>query len=201
MSKEYYIGDSDFWGNNSPNDKFNKELVPLLKKLGVKSDTDLDKIANIVKDISSMSYENGYDNCEKENQEYLQVMEHKNILSYIAKDIQKTCERLGIYAEFTPKDEKHIVSSDFKMEPAIFKSIHVEADLHIHPSEVSGEDDVLDIDVSLHYRYYHWEGGENGCNIGWMKYQIQQAFFNKDKVYIDNFESLCTIKRWRGIEL
>lgn len=34
MSKEYYIGDSDFWGNNSPNDKFNKELVPLLKKLG-----------------------------------------------------------------------------------------------------------------------------------------------------------------------
>lgn len=70
MSKEYYIRDSDFWGNNSPNDKFNKELVPLLKKLGVKSETDLDKIANIVKDISSMSYENGYDNCEKENQEY-----------------------------------------------------------------------------------------------------------------------------------
>lgn len=70
MSKEYYIGDSDFWGNNSPNDKFNKELVPLLKKLGVKSETDLDKIANIVNVISSMSYENGYDNCEKENQEY-----------------------------------------------------------------------------------------------------------------------------------
>ena len=70
MSKEYYIGDSDFWGNNSPNDKFNKELVPLLKKLGVKSEIDLDKIANIVNDISSMSYENGYDNCEKENQEY-----------------------------------------------------------------------------------------------------------------------------------
>ena len=44
MSKEYYIVDSHFWGNNSPNDKLN--------------------------DISSMSYENGYDNCEKENQEY-----------------------------------------------------------------------------------------------------------------------------------
>lgn len=128
-------------------------------------------------------------------------MEHKNILSYIAKDIQKTCERLGIYAEFIPMDEKRIVSSDFKMQPAIFKSIHVEADLHIHPSEVSGEDDVLDIDVSLYYRYYPWEGGENGCNIGWTKYQIQQAHFDKNKVYIDNFESLCTIKRWRGIEL
>lgn len=64
-------------------------------------------------------------------------MEHINILSYIAKDIQKTCERLGIYAEFTPRSEKLIESSDFKMEPAIFKSIHVEADLHIHPSEVS----------------------------------------------------------------
>lgn len=24
---------------------------------------------------------------------------------------------------------------------------------------------------------------------------------DKDKVYIDNFESLCTIKRWRGVEL
>lgn len=128
-------------------------------------------------------------------------MEHKNILSYIAKDIQKTCERLGIYAEFTPKDEKRIESSDFKMQPAIFKSIHVNADVRIHKSEVSEEDDVLDIDVSLHYRYYHWDGGENGCDIGWIKYQIQQSNFNKDKVYIDNLKILCTIKKWRGLTI
>lgn len=87
------------------------------------------------------------------------------------------------------------------MQPAIFKSIHVEANLNIHPSDVSGEDDVLDIDVGLCYRYYHWEGGENGCNIGWMKYQIQQSNYNKDKVYIDKFKILCTINKWRGPEI
>ena len=83
----------------------------------------------------------------------------------------------------------------------ILKCIHVNADVRIHKSEVSEEDDVLDIDVSLHYRYYHWDGGENGCDIGWIKYQIQQSNFNKDKVYIDNLKILCTIKKWRGLTI
>lgn len=128
-------------------------------------------------------------------------MEHKNILSYIAKDIQNTCERLGIYAEFTPKDEKHIVSSDFKMQPAIFKSIHVEVSVNVHPSEFDGEDDILDIDVSIYYRYYHWEGGENGESLGWCKYKIQKSYYDQDKVFVDNFEQLCLIRKWRGITI
>lgn len=129
-------------------------------------------------------------------------MKHKNILSYIAKDIQKQCERLGIYAEFTPMDdEKRIVSSDFKMQPAIFKSIHVEVNLYIRKSEISVQDDILDINVSLSYRYSLWEGGSNGFNLGWAMYQIQQTNFENDIVFIDKVEKLCTIKKWRGISL
>lgn len=64
--KIYNIGASDFFGKNTPNDKFNKELIPFLKKLGIKKEKDLDKIAEIVRDISFISYENGGDNREKE---------------------------------------------------------------------------------------------------------------------------------------
>lgn len=128
-------------------------------------------------------------------------MEHINILSYIAKDIQKTCERLGIYAEFAPKDEKHIVSSDFKVQPAIFKNIFVQANVNIKLSTTQGEDDILDIDVSLHYRYTEWDGGENGSRIGWMKYQIQKSRFEKDEVYMDNSDCFCNIKKWRGLTI
>lgn len=128
-------------------------------------------------------------------------MEHINILSYIAKDIQKTCERLGIYAEFTPRSEKLIESSDFKIQPAIFKKIFVQANINTKPSTTQGEDDVLDINVSLNYRYNEWDGGENGGRIGWMKYQVQKSHFEKDEVYMDGLDCFCNIKKWRGIEL
>ena len=56
----------DYFGNNSPNDKFNKELLPLLKNLGINKESDLDKIANLVPEIYEIGYDNGADVYVKE---------------------------------------------------------------------------------------------------------------------------------------
>lgn len=63
MSKEYYIGSGDYFGKNGPNEKFNKELVPFLKKLGIK-EKYIDRIAKHVEDIYQIGYSNGVDNTE-----------------------------------------------------------------------------------------------------------------------------------------
>ena len=123
-------------------------------------------------------------------------MEHKNILSYIAKDIQKTCERLGIYAEFTPKSEKLIESSDFKVQPSIFESIHIEVNLYLETDE---DDDTIDITACLRYRYTHWDGGENGCSLGSMEYHMLKSNYNNDRAYLDS--SLCLIEKSRGLTI
>lgn len=67
--KTYYIGEGDYFGNNSPNDKVNKELLPLLKNLGVNKKSDLDKIANLVSEIYEIGYDNGIDTYVKEMQD------------------------------------------------------------------------------------------------------------------------------------
>lgn len=67
--KIYYIGDGDYFGNNSPNDKFNRELLPLLKNLGINKESDLDKIANLVSEIYEIGYDNGADTYVKEMQD------------------------------------------------------------------------------------------------------------------------------------
>ena len=43
MKANYYIGGGDYWGENKPNDKFNKVIVPALLKMGIK-EKDMDKI-------------------------------------------------------------------------------------------------------------------------------------------------------------
>lgn len=67
--KTYYIGEGDYFGNNSPNDKFNRELLPLLKKLGINKESNLDKIADLVSEIYEIGYDNGADTYVKEMQD------------------------------------------------------------------------------------------------------------------------------------
>lgn len=64
--KIYNIGSGYFFKNKTSNDKFNKELIPFLKKLGINKEKDLNKIAEIVSEIYSIGYSNGSDNREKE---------------------------------------------------------------------------------------------------------------------------------------
>ena len=61
MKTNFYIGSGDYFGKNSPNDKFNKEIVPSLLKLGIK-EKDMDKVAKMFTDIYELGYDNGKDN-------------------------------------------------------------------------------------------------------------------------------------------
>lgn len=70
MNKQYKIGSGDFFGKCEANDKFNKELLLYLLKLNIK-ETDIDKIANLVSDIYSLAYDDGYNNAEHEASEYI----------------------------------------------------------------------------------------------------------------------------------
>lgn len=52
--KEYNLHRGDYFGkNDNATEKYNKELVPLLMKLGITKEKDLDKIFNVVDDIVS----------------------------------------------------------------------------------------------------------------------------------------------------
>lgn len=71
MTTNFYIGCGDYFGKDTtPDDLFNNKLVPLLKKYGIKSDTKLNEIALIVRDIAEAAYSNGADNRECEINEY-----------------------------------------------------------------------------------------------------------------------------------
>lgn len=70
INKQYKIGSGDYFGKCVANNKFNKELLPYLLKLNIK-EKDIDKIANIVSDIYSLAYDDGYDNAEHEADEYI----------------------------------------------------------------------------------------------------------------------------------
>ena len=62
VKKEYYIGSGDYFGNNKPNEKFNKEMVPYLKTLKLK-----EKDIDIFYDLG---YSNGVDNEACATNEY-----------------------------------------------------------------------------------------------------------------------------------
>ena len=55
----YFIGGGDPYGNNCPNDLFNKTYVPRLRELGIKDDCDMYEVANMFEEIYSIGHENG----------------------------------------------------------------------------------------------------------------------------------------------
>ena len=69
--KEYNLHRADYFGNNDiATEKYNKELVPLLNKLGITKEKDLDKIFNIVDDIVSEACINAANEARWEEHEY-----------------------------------------------------------------------------------------------------------------------------------
>ena len=65
MKENYYIGSGDYFGENGPNEVFNKTYVPRLLALGIKP-KDMDEVARMFEDIYGIGYSNGVDNerCE-----------------------------------------------------------------------------------------------------------------------------------------
>ena len=61
MKSDYYIGGGDYFGDNCPNENFNKVIVPRLLELGIKPE-NMDEVAKMFADIYKIGYSNG-DNC------------------------------------------------------------------------------------------------------------------------------------------
>ena len=61
MKQNYYIGGGDYFGDNCPNENFNKVIVPRLLELGIKPE-NTDEVAEMFADIYEIGYSNG-DNC------------------------------------------------------------------------------------------------------------------------------------------
>lgn len=122
-------------------------------------------------------------------------MKHQNIVSFIAKDIQKTCEKLGIYADFKQTGDKVIESDCFRLQPAIYKDIFVRVDLYVN-QDTEYEEDMV-ITCNLRYRYTMWDGGMNGCNLGQIDYRVQKENWDDDRVYLDDGYSL--VNKQKGL--
>ena len=60
MKPDYYIGEGDYMGRNSPNENFNKVIVPRLLELGIKPE-NMDEVADMFADIFEIGYSNGQD--------------------------------------------------------------------------------------------------------------------------------------------
>ena len=61
MKFDYYIGGGDYFGDNCPNENFNKVIVPRLLELGIKPE-NMDEVAKMFADIYEVGYSNG-ENC------------------------------------------------------------------------------------------------------------------------------------------
>lgn len=122
-------------------------------------------------------------------------MKHQNIVSFIAKDIQKTCEKLGIYADFKQTGSTTIDSDCFHVQPAIFKSVHVHACLYVN-QDTEYEEDMV-ITVCLRYAYENWEGEEDYINLGQIDYRVQKVNWDNDLVYLD--DDYCLVNKEKGL--
>lgn len=67
---KYYMGLTDYFGNNDPGKLFEDKLLPCLRKFGIKKEKDIKEIFDIVREISEESYSNGGENREGELNDY-----------------------------------------------------------------------------------------------------------------------------------
>lgn len=106
-----------------------------------------------------------------------------NVLNYIAKDIQTKMTRFCIVADFHIEEALNyanrsydkIVSSNFIIQPMIFKDIHAEGPVRITLRDVGGCV-YREINIRVELRHNYWTGGQNGFDFAKFMYLLK----NKD---------------------
>lgn len=63
---KYYMGLTGYFGENDPGKLFEDKLLPLLRNFGIKKESDIKKVFDIVHEIAEESYSNGGDNRQGE---------------------------------------------------------------------------------------------------------------------------------------
>ena len=129
----------------------------------------------------------------------------KQVLDFIAKDIQAQCMRLGINAQFSTEvstnrwgdDVFEIKSTQFNTTPMIFKSIYVGSRVWICP--VEDHANITKITVRLTYQYNLFDGGSNGTDLGTVEYAINTEDLEKTNVSEESLQWM--VRKLHGIEL
>ena len=129
----------------------------------------------------------------------------KQVLDFIAKDIQAQCMRLGINAQFSTEvstnrwgdDVFEIKSTQFNTTPMIFKSIYVGSQVWICP--VEDHANITKITVRLTYQYNLFDGGSNGTDLGTVEYAINTEDLEKTNVSEESLPWM--VRKLHGIEL
>lgn len=118
-----------------------------------------------------------------------------NVFNYIAKDIQNKMMRFGIVADFHTEEAFDyanrpfikVVSSNFIIQPMIFKDIRAEGRVHIILSK-EGNEQQVSIQIVIGLRYNHWNGGSNGFDY------IRFEYILNSKDYQNGNPRFFTIK-------
>ena len=118
-------------------------------------------------------------------------------LKYILNDIELSCRRLGINAQFSLNEDKDykgklyekIVSNSFQTMPMLFKEVHIEGEIMAVDS-----DGVIKVVINLEYRYQTFNDGYFGCSLGRIIYNIDKSYNGKRadmaSMYIDKEKSI-----------
>ena len=115
------------------------------------------------------------------------------VLDYIAKDIQSRMTRLGIVADFKAVEAQDdmgqtytkFVSSNFIMQPMIFKDIHAEGRIWVE--DYAKYPDCKLITVQVELKWNHWDGGSNGMRYGSFQYCIDNELYANDEAqYVES---------------
>lgn len=120
----------------------------------------------------------------------------KEVLEYIASDIQCSVARLGINTtvEFSlKKDRLEMSSTTFQTMPMIFKSIYLWGNVWLEDDKE--HDGYTRFTLRIYYGYRHWDGGSNACSLGTVYYEIDNNIPKRDCDYC------LYIRRIGGIEI
>ena len=128
----------------------------------------------------------------------------EDILNYIAKEIETSVSRLGIdtKVKFNLYEEHGIYklsmeSTPFKTVPAMFKEIFLWGMCWVDETE-----EETSFTIIIKYAYEHWDGGSNGCELGNMRFVIDNDIPSAEKIENSPFISMRTyVKKVKGIEI
>jgi hypothetical protein len=127
----------------------------------------------------------------------------KDVLNYIICDINKSLARLGVNAPLgdikpTARTEGYEAKTLglVKQEPVIFETLMIEA----YITKRGAKDGLCYVNVGLSWRWTHFGGGSNGCDLGRVEYCVNEEALPEKEV--NDFRDMSYyVRRTRGLTI
>lgn len=118
---------------------------------------------------------------------------NKSVLDYIAKEINLSVSRLGINTQlsivevldYAGRPLLKMVGTPFQTMPVIFREINIEGFIRVRPS--SSDEQVMEVNVPLEYRYTTFDDGQNGHTLGSFTFEIDKEIWDTWDGHRDSF--------------